>query len=306
MAVFISYSSKDQHSAEAICNAIENRGFPCWISSRDIGPGQNFQSAIVQAIRGAKVMILVFSGNANNSEEIKKELVLAGQSRLVVIPVRVEDVAPGDAFAYEFATRQWIDVFQNWEHAIERVTQQIQAVIATESESAPGAPRVTETVAVPPPKPAVAAPSPRASNSTAIWAGAAVAAVVALGVVGWLVFGAHAPTPAAPASAPSAAASVPPASPPAATSSPAPAASATEAPTPAPSPATSSSPAAAVSPAPSSTPTAAADQVSSAPTPPPAASPAPPPAPAPTSSSSGPLSPFNAINQGVDAIKKQP
>ena len=302
MAVFISYSSKDQHSAEAICNAIENRGFPCWISSRDIGPGQNFQSSIVQAIRGAKVMILVFSGNANNSEEIKKELVLAGQSRLVVIPVRVEDVAPGDAFAYEFATRQWIDVFQNWEHAIERVTQQIQAVIATESEGTPGAPRVTETVAVPPPKPAVATPSPR-SNSTAIWAGAAVAAVVALGVVGWLVFGAHAPTPAAPASAPSAAAAVPPASPPAATSSPAPAAaSATEAPTPAPSPATSSSPAAAVSPAPSSTPAAAAAQVSSAPTPPPAASPA----PAPTSSSSGPLSPFNAINQGVDAIKKQP
>jgi hypothetical protein len=158
MAVFISYSSKDQHSAEAICNAIENRGFPCWISSRDIGPGQNFQSSIVQAIRGAKVMILVFSGNANNSEEIKKELVLAGQSRLVVIPVRVEDVAPGDAFAYEFATRQWIDVFQNWEHAIERVTQQIQAVIATEpTPAAPAAPRVTETVSIPPLQPAVAA-----------------------------------------------------------------------------------------------------------------------------------------------------
>ena len=301
MAVFISYSSKDQHSAEAICNAIENRGFPCWISSRDIGPGQNFQSSIVQAIRGAKVMILVFSGNANNSEEIKKELVLAGQSRLVVIPVRVEDVAPGDAFAYEFATRQWIDVFQNWEHAIERVTQQIQAVIATEPAAAPASPLVTETVAVPPLRPAVAPPPQRGGNSTAIWAGAAVAAVVALGVIGWLVFGAQhsAPPSAAPAPAPSAAAPVPPASSPASSAS-----SATAAPAPSSSPVTpspASSAASAVSPTPTSAPTAAAAQVSPAATPP-----APSPASPPASSSSGSLSPFNAINQGVDAIKKQP
>jgi hypothetical protein len=51
-------------------------------------------------------MVLVFSANSNNSEEIKKELVLAGQSQLIVIPVRVEDVTPDEAFAYELATRQ--------------------------------------------------------------------------------------------------------------------------------------------------------------------------------------------------------
>lgn len=136
MPIFISYSSKDQKSAEAICTAIENRGFPCWISSRDIGPGENFQSQIVRAIRGAKIMVLVFSANANNSEEIKKELVLAGQSQLVVIPVRVEDVAPDDAFAYEFATRQWIDVFGDWEQAIGRVIRQIESVIGKAPEPA--------------------------------------------------------------------------------------------------------------------------------------------------------------------------
>ena len=62
-------------------------------------PGDNFQIAIVHAIRSAKVMVLVFSSNSNNSDEIKKELVLAGQSRLIVIPVRVEDVTPDDAGA---------------------------------------------------------------------------------------------------------------------------------------------------------------------------------------------------------------
>ena len=126
--IFISYSSKDQNIAATICEALENRGFSCWISCRDIGPGENFQVSIVRAIRSAKVMVLVFSANSNNSEEIKKELVLAGRSGLTVIPVRVEDVTPDEAFAYELATRQWIDLFADWESAVQRLVRQLTAV----------------------------------------------------------------------------------------------------------------------------------------------------------------------------------
>lgn len=126
--IFISFASKDLSVANTVCEALENRGFHCWISSRDVGPGENFQVAIVRAIRVAKAMILVFSGHSNISEEVKKELVLAGQSRLVVIPMRVEDVAPDEAFTYEFATRQWIDAFHDWEHAIQRVVDQLLLV----------------------------------------------------------------------------------------------------------------------------------------------------------------------------------
>src|ERR1700722_9854167 len=127
--VFISHSSRDRKMAQTISGALEHRGFHCWISSRDIGPGENFQEAIVRAIRTSRVMVLVFTGNAYNSDEIKKEMALASQSKLAVIPIRVEDVVPNDAFAYEFATRQWIDTFDNWEHAIERLVQQIGTVL---------------------------------------------------------------------------------------------------------------------------------------------------------------------------------
>jgi hypothetical protein len=132
--IFISHSSIDQTVAETICNALESRGCPCWISSRDIGPGQNFQESIVKAIRSAKVMLLVFTSNANNSNEIKKELVLASRYHVTVVPVRVEDVIPNDAFAYEFATRQWVDLFKDWEGEIERLILQIRRIIA---ETAP-------------------------------------------------------------------------------------------------------------------------------------------------------------------------
>src|SRR5215471_16250106 len=139
--IFISYSSRDRHIALTVCQALENRGLSCWISCRDISPGENFQVSIVRAIRAAKVMILVFSANSKNSEEIKKELVLAGQSRLIVIPVRVEDVSPDEAFAYELAIRQWIDLFVDWERAVQRLVRQLETVAGVKrissSEPAP-------------------------------------------------------------------------------------------------------------------------------------------------------------------------
>ncbi len=125
--VFISHSSKDSKTATAICTALEARGHECWMSSRDIKPGENFQGTIVRAIREAGVMVLVFSANANNSDEIKKEMALASQSKKMVIPVRAEDVLPSEDFTYELATRQWIDMFVDWEKAIEALSSQVGA-----------------------------------------------------------------------------------------------------------------------------------------------------------------------------------
>ena len=131
--IFISHSSKDQKVARTICTALENRGLTCWVYSRNIQPGQNFQEQIVRAIRAAKIMVLVFTANANSSNEIKKELAIASQNNLVVIPVRIEDVIPNEAFAYEFATRQWIDLFEDWESSIARLVE----LIATTSDDQP-------------------------------------------------------------------------------------------------------------------------------------------------------------------------
>ena len=129
--IFISYSSKDQKIAETIYQALEARGLDCWIASRDVLAGENFQEAIVRALRSAKVMLLVFTSNANNSDEIKKELVLAGRHSVTVVPVRVEDVVPNDAFTYELATRQWIDLFKDWERQIELLASRLGQILQT-------------------------------------------------------------------------------------------------------------------------------------------------------------------------------
>jgi hypothetical protein len=183
--VFISFASKDLKIASAICDALETRGFSCWISSRDVEPGDNFQSAIVSAIRDCKVMLLVFTANSNTSQEMTKELALASQQKIIVVPLRVEDVAPNAAFAYEFATRQWIDLFVDWEKAINQLCVRLERAIPAEDEdeAPPPPPRAAiARAAVPPPTaaPAPAVATPRKSNAGLfIGIGAAVVLVIA-------------------------------------------------------------------------------------------------------------------------------
>ena len=144
-AVFVSYATADRKQALSVCKAIERRGTQCWISSRNVEPGENYQEAIVHAIRDARAMVLVFSEAANNSDEIKKELSLASRYHVPVMALRIEDVEPSDAFAYELSTRQWIDAFEGWDRSIDALVSRIGQVSGAEPVAAParGARRTT-------------------------------------------------------------------------------------------------------------------------------------------------------------------
>jgi tetratricopeptide (TPR) repeat protein len=123
--VFISYATADRTEALKVCNAIELRGTKCWISMRDVPPGENYQEAIVQSLRTARAVALVFTDATNTSDEIKKELSLASRYHVPVIALRLKDVEPGDAFAYELSTRQWINAFEGWDRAIDTLVGRI-------------------------------------------------------------------------------------------------------------------------------------------------------------------------------------
>jgi hypothetical protein len=176
--IFISHSSKDLAVAQTICAALEGRGLKCWIASRDVGAGDNFQEAIVAAIRTAKVMVLVFSDNANNSTEIKKELALASQNKVAVIPARVEDVVPAAALAYELATRQWINLFNDWESEIETLCDRIKQIVPpVASASRPSQPAAQ--LSTPPAVGSILPPAAAAAVTTPVAPGEPEAARIA-------------------------------------------------------------------------------------------------------------------------------
>jgi hypothetical protein len=92
--VFISYSSEDKPVADAACSTLEGRGIRCWIAPRDIRPGQDWGEAIIEGISQARVMVLVFSGHANHSPQVIREVERAVHRGLVIIPLRIEAVVP--------------------------------------------------------------------------------------------------------------------------------------------------------------------------------------------------------------------
>ncbi|KAF0186365.1 MAG: hypothetical protein FD163_1033 [Hyphomonadaceae bacterium] len=132
--VFISFASKDQAVANATCKAIEDRGYSCWISSRDVRPGRDYAEEITDAIEDCKLMVFVFSQNSNNSDEVKREITLASQNLKIVIPLLTEDIKMSPSFRYHLATRNWIDCSQGWEASLEILFSQLEQIISEEKK----------------------------------------------------------------------------------------------------------------------------------------------------------------------------
>jgi DNA-binding beta-propeller fold protein YncE len=107
--VFVSYSHHDKPQADAVCATLEAKGIRCWIAPRDVIPGQEWGAAIVDAIQSSRVMVLVFSSHANASPQIRREVQIAVSAERVLIPFRIEDVAPAQSLKYFLGTPHWLD-----------------------------------------------------------------------------------------------------------------------------------------------------------------------------------------------------
>jgi hypothetical protein len=131
--IFICHSSKDEAVARGIVQFLEAREIRCWISLRDVPPGQNYQETIVQALESARGIVFLFSEFSAQSREIMKELSVAGGLMVPVFPIRLAPIAPSGALRYELATRQWIDIFNDPEAALDKLEQSIKGVLQRSS-----------------------------------------------------------------------------------------------------------------------------------------------------------------------------
>lgn len=125
--VFLSYSSKDKPAADAACHTLETAGIRCWIAPRDIIPGMDWGESIVEAITNAKAMVLIFSGSANNSPQVKREVERAVSKSIPIIPVRIENVLPTKSLEYFLGSPHWLDAFTP---PLERHLQQLLKSVA--------------------------------------------------------------------------------------------------------------------------------------------------------------------------------
>lgn len=214
--VFISYSSKDKTIADAVCARLESDGIRCWIAPRDIVAGTSYGEAIIDAIHGARVMVLVFSSSANTSGHIPKEVERAVSNGVAILPFRIEDVAPGKSLDYFIGSVHWLDAMTPpMEKHLDDLATTVHKLLPASADDRPAIPAQptllqhrmpdvsrTAPLAAPtaPARPVSTEVTSRASapKSKAIWIGIAAVVVLAAVIVGVMLGrgGANSPGPA--------------------------------------------------------------------------------------------------------------
>ena len=176
--VFICHASEDAETARQIVGALERAGVECWIAPRDIEVGETYTQAILEALKAAPALVLVFSAAADRSPHVVRELETAVGSATRIVPVRLEAVEPSPSLRYFIGTAQWLDVAgraqAEWEAEL---VAALRRTVAGQRDSAyaAGEPAAAATQV------GVGADRPR-SRRVAVVAAIGVAVVVVLGV----------------------------------------------------------------------------------------------------------------------------
>ena len=107
--VFISYASQDIAIANRVCAALESADVPCWIAPRDVQPGESYAAAIVNAINGCKMLVLVLSKGAIASSHVMREVERASSKNRLILSVRLDSTALPPDLEYFLSANHWLD-----------------------------------------------------------------------------------------------------------------------------------------------------------------------------------------------------
>lgn len=124
---FISYSTKNQSSADAMRDLFVGNGIKTWMAPGDIPAGSKYAKVINRAVKECACFILVLSEDAQNSVWVAKEVERAVNYRKPIIPVQIENVVLHDEFELYISTDQIIEV-QKIDHDSDEIKKLLASV----------------------------------------------------------------------------------------------------------------------------------------------------------------------------------
>lgn len=136
--VFISYSSKNSTTAQAICHELEDNGVRCWMAPRNIPVGSKYASVITQAIKECKAVVLVFSEQSAISPWVESEINIAFSNRKPIVPYKIDaaTLENYDEFYLMLNNRHWIEAYPDFKTRFAElvtVVSSLVGVVPTES-----------------------------------------------------------------------------------------------------------------------------------------------------------------------------
>jgi hypothetical protein len=82
------------------------------MAPRDVQGGRPYSGQITQAIREARVLLLVLSQASNRSKQVLREVERAAHCQNHLLTFRIEAIAPGDDLSYFLGAEHWVDGFR--------------------------------------------------------------------------------------------------------------------------------------------------------------------------------------------------
>ena len=178
---FISYANQDAAVADALCAHLERRGVSCWIAPRDVQPGALYADAIVRAINGATVLVLVLSQSSVGSPHVSKEIERASSKRRPIIALRIDTAPLTPALEYFLSESQWIDATSaGMDAAFDKLGAAIRQLLAVSTGTGTAPPWIASGRT---PADTAGRSAASARNRWRVIAGASIAAVLAFLII---------------------------------------------------------------------------------------------------------------------------
>jgi adenylate cyclase len=109
--VFVSYSREDQDRVFELAGKLRAAGVALWIDQGSLDAAAMWGQQIVEALDGAKVMLLMITPAAVRSDNVAKEVTLISERRGHILPVHLEHTVIPPALKYPLAGIQHIELF---------------------------------------------------------------------------------------------------------------------------------------------------------------------------------------------------
>jgi pSer/pThr/pTyr-binding forkhead associated (FHA) protein len=107
---FLCYAPEDTNAASVLCKSLENRGFSCWFSARDVTPDLSSTQGIAEAIETCPYFVLVLTERVADSIEVRRELERAHEHNRVVLVLHAVESAGSPRTEYLLSTATWLKV----------------------------------------------------------------------------------------------------------------------------------------------------------------------------------------------------
>ena len=119
--VFISYSTKNKNTADAICHVLEQNNLKCWIAPRNITSGKNYSNEIIEGIKSAKIVVLVFSKYSQASDFVRNEIDIAFSNEKPIISFKIDETMPQEEMEYFLKNKHWLEAYPEPETYFEKL-----------------------------------------------------------------------------------------------------------------------------------------------------------------------------------------